>query len=240
MPITIDWPEIILRLALAIIAGTLLGLNRTERGMAAGLRTTLLVCLAAAVSMIQVNLLLDTAGKPTGSLVTLDLMRLPLGVLTGMGFIGGGAIRRRGSRVRGITTAATLWFATILGLCFGGGQHGLGLIALVLGIIILGAMRRLEAVVPQEHRGTLSLSLGEDGPGDEEIRTILESGDLKVASWDTTYTRKGDAVRRQLRCEVHWHAWATAPTVPQCIRKLVGMPGIRVVRWRGDSVPVRE
>src|SRR5580704_14441663 len=112
MPITIDWPEIALRLALAIIAGMLLGINRTERGMAAGLRTTLLVCLAAAVSMIQVNLLLGVAGKPPDSFVMMDLMRLPLGILTGMGFIGAGAILRRGEMVTGVTTAATLWLAT--------------------------------------------------------------------------------------------------------------------------------
>ncbi len=101
----------------------MLGLNRTERGMTAGLRTTILVSLAAAVSMIQVNLLLVTLGKTSDSFSVLDLMRLPLGVLTGMGFIGGGAILKRGNRVSGVTTAATLWVATVLGLCFGGGQH---------------------------------------------------------------------------------------------------------------------
>ena len=55
----------------------------------------MLVALAAAISMIQVNLLLPTAGKPSNSFVVMDLMRLPLGVLSGMGFIGAGAIVRR-------------------------------------------------------------------------------------------------------------------------------------------------
>ncbi|HTU92694.1 MAG TPA: MgtC/SapB family protein, partial [Gemmataceae bacterium] len=67
MPVAIGWTEIALRLALAVLGGTLLGINRTERGMVAGLRTTLLVCVAAAVAMIQVNLLLDTKGKPSDS-----------------------------------------------------------------------------------------------------------------------------------------------------------------------------
>jgi MgtC family len=62
MPITIEWPEIALRLALTVVAGTLIGLNRSEHGHSAGLRTTLLVCLAASVSMIQVNLLLGIRG----------------------------------------------------------------------------------------------------------------------------------------------------------------------------------
>lgn len=52
----------------------------------------------------------------------LDLMRLPLGILTGMGFIGGGAILRRDGFVFGVTTAATLWFVTAIGLCFGVGR----------------------------------------------------------------------------------------------------------------------
>jgi putative Mg2+ transporter-C (MgtC) family protein len=99
MPITIEWPEIALRLALTVVAGTLIGLNRSEHGHSAGLRTTLLVCLAASVSMIQVNLLLPIAGKSSDSFAVLDLMRLPLGILSGMGFIGAGAIVRQGSLV---------------------------------------------------------------------------------------------------------------------------------------------
>jgi MgtC family len=63
MPITIEWPEIALRLALTVAAGTLIGLHRSEHGHSAGLRTTLLVCLAASVSMIQVNLLPPIGGK---------------------------------------------------------------------------------------------------------------------------------------------------------------------------------
>jgi putative Mg2+ transporter-C (MgtC) family protein len=74
------WLEVALRLALTVLAGGLIGLNRGEHGQPAGLRTTLLVCLAASVSMLQVNLLLDTAGKAANSFIQLDLMRLPLGI----------------------------------------------------------------------------------------------------------------------------------------------------------------
>jgi len=64
MPYIIQWQEIALRLLLTIVAGGLLGcLNRREHGHAAGLRTTLLVCLAASASMIQANLLLPVSGK---------------------------------------------------------------------------------------------------------------------------------------------------------------------------------
>jgi putative Mg2+ transporter-C (MgtC) family protein len=56
------------------------------------------------------------------SIVRLDIMRLPLGILSGVGFIGAGAILRRGDTVRGVTTAATIWLVTVVGRCFGGGQ----------------------------------------------------------------------------------------------------------------------
>ena len=80
----------------------------------------------------------DTACRSPDSFAVLDLMRLPLGILSGMGFIGAGAIVRTGSLVRGLTTAATLWFVTVLGLCFGGGQLALGLAVLALGVLVLG------------------------------------------------------------------------------------------------------
>ena len=87
MPLELGWKEIGVRLFLTVLGGALFGLNREEHGRAAGLRTTLLVCLAASLSMIQVNLLLGVAGKAHDSFVVMDLMRLPLGILSGMGLL---------------------------------------------------------------------------------------------------------------------------------------------------------
>ena len=70
MPDHIGWSEIAVRLALTVIAGILIGYNRTEHGKATGLHTAVLVCVAASVAMIQVKLLLPTAGPPTDSFVT--------------------------------------------------------------------------------------------------------------------------------------------------------------------------
>jgi putative Mg2+ transporter-C (MgtC) family protein len=103
----LTWTDVAVRLALTIGVSLVIGYNRREHGKAAGMRTTLLVCLAASVAMIQVNLLLPTAGRHSDSFIMNDLMRLPLGILTGVGFIGGGVILRRGDSVIGITTAAT-------------------------------------------------------------------------------------------------------------------------------------
>src|SRR5277367_4296835 len=137
MPLHPTWQDIGVRLLLTMIASAVIGLDRGAQGHAAGLRTTILVGLAAAIAMLQANILLSIGGKASDSFGVMDLMRLPLGILTGVGFIGGGAILRRGDLVTGVTTAATLWATTVIGLCLGGGQLGLGIGAALLAVFTL-------------------------------------------------------------------------------------------------------
>ena len=87
MPLSPTWADIAVRLALTVLAGAIIGLNRGAHGHAAGLRTTILVCLAASVAMIQANILLPLSGKTSESFAVMDLMRLPLGILTGVGLV---------------------------------------------------------------------------------------------------------------------------------------------------------
>jgi putative Mg2+ transporter-C (MgtC) family protein len=149
------WQNIALRLALTLIAAAAIGIDRGERGHAAGLRTTILVALAAALAMIQANILLPIGGKTPASFGVMDMMRLPLGILTGVGFIGGGAILRRGDLITGITTAATLWVVTVIGLCFGGGQISLGVVGTIITVLTLAVLRWFESRLPREERGLL-------------------------------------------------------------------------------------
>lgn len=116
MPVTLSWHDIALRLALTFVTAAVIGWDRGEHGRAAGLRTTLLLSVAACVAMLQANALMYSVGKTPDSFVVLDLMRLPLGILSGVGFIGAGAILRCDNLVIGVTTAATMWFVTVLGL----------------------------------------------------------------------------------------------------------------------------
>jgi putative Mg2+ transporter-C (MgtC) family protein len=225
----LDWPEIAVRLLLTVIAGTLIGLDRGEHGRPAGLRTTLLVCLAAAVSMIQTNLLLPLAGKPADSFVGLDLMRLPLGILTGMGFIGAGAILKKGDTILGVTTAATLWFVTILGLCFGGGQWGLGLAALVIGLGVLRGLKRVEALLPQDHRATLTLTGALERLSVDEVRTEMLSHGVQLVSPGVRYdTNTGTWT---LSSEVVWRAKMVEPSLPVFVSELLHRPGLSQVEW---------
>jgi putative Mg2+ transporter-C (MgtC) family protein len=164
MPLHPTWADIGVRLALTMLASAALGLDRGARGQAAGFRTTILVGLAAAVAMIQANVLLPVDGKTSGSFSVLDLMRLPLGILTGVGFIGGGAILKRGDIVMGVTTAATLWMTTVVGLCLGGGQLGLGVAGAVLAFITLFALDYVDQRIPRQHRARLVIEAPKESP----------------------------------------------------------------------------
>ncbi len=158
------WHDIAIRLILTIVAGALLGLNRGIRGHAVGFRTTIIVGLAAAVAMIQANILLSVGGKVADSFGVMDLMRLPLGILTGVGFIGAGTIIRQGALITGVTTAATLWIITVIGLCFGGGQLALGLIATGISFITLWAFKWIDLYIARDHHARLLLTIDKTSP----------------------------------------------------------------------------
>ncbi|MBV9999095.1 MAG: MgtC/SapB family protein [Verrucomicrobia bacterium] len=229
---TIGWPEVALRLVLTVLAGGLIGLNRGEHGHPAGLRTTLLVCLAASITMLEVNLLLDTSGKAANSYIQLDLMRLPLGILTGMGFIGAGAIVRKEGLVLGLTTAAALWFVTVLGLCFGGGQLALGLASLALGLVVLWGLKWVEKRWKQDRHATLTLTVADtgEGPTEDEISARFKATGYKTDTWAITYDERRH--ERQFSIEVHWRASPDDPQPPPFLHSLARQPGVLNLEWK--------
>jgi putative Mg2+ transporter-C (MgtC) family protein len=230
MPLTLTWHAIALRLALSVVAGGLVGLDRGEHGRPAGLRTTLLVCLAAAVAMIQTNLLLATRGRASDSFIMMDLMRLPLGILTGMGFIGGGAILRRDGLIVGVTTAATLWFVTVIGLCFGGGQIGLGIASLALAMLVLSGLRWLEYHLKEDRYGTLYLTTERDQPKQEEIRAVVEKAGYQIGTTSVAYVNQTQ--QRDIEFKVQWRAEPASLDAPRFLQELSSDPHILTARWK--------
>jgi putative Mg2+ transporter-C (MgtC) family protein len=229
-----EWTEIALRLALAAVAGALVGFDREGSGRPAGLRTNMLVCLAATIAMIQANLLLGTVGKRDGSFVSIDVMRLPLGVLTGMGFIGGGAILKKGDVVVGVTTAATLWVVTIVGLCFGSGEKLLGLAALGIGLAVLSGLKRIENRLPQEWRGLLTLtSTIDQGPTWTALRSVLLDRKIKLVTTGVSYDRVAN--RQTIRCELRWHQDQPEP-IQALMKDLSDRSGVLELDWNPQGL----
>jgi putative Mg2+ transporter-C (MgtC) family protein len=230
MPITISWHDILIRLALTVLAGFLIGLDRGEHRRPAGLRTTLLVCLAASLAMIQVNLLLGMTGKAPNSFVVMDLMRLPLGILSGMGFIGAGAILHRDDLVIGVTTAATLWFVTVVGLCFGGGQIGLGLTGLVLGLIVLRSLKWVEKKLQRDRRASLLIQTDSSSLTQGDISSMVTSAGCKIVSSSLAFL--GPPRRSRFRFEVRWREPRKVQEAPPFVTELAQRPDVQRVEWK--------
>jgi len=230
MPPEIHWPAIALRLVLTVLAGSALGMDRSRNGHPAGLRTTLLVTLAASIAMIQMNLLIPTNGKPPNSYAVMDLMRLPLGILTGVGFIGAGAIVKKGDMVLGVTTAATMWFSTVVGLCLGGGQLILGCVSTVLGYGTLTAMRWWERKLEEYEPATLVLITGESAVEPAALRARLEAARFRVKSLSVEHSAARQ--RQQIRCEVRWPSTQAGAGVPAVLEELRRTPGLIHLGWR--------
>ena len=229
MSLTLSWQDIALRVLLAFVAGACIGFNRGEHGRPAGLRTTLLVCLAACIGMIGANLLLGTVGKKADSFVNFDVMRLPLGILTGVGFIGGGAILRRENLILGVTTAATLWFVTVMGLCFGAGQIGLGIAAWALGMVVLTGLKQVERLCKEDLHARLRLIADGEGPSEKQLSDNLESQGFRIASCAVVYAEANR--KREISCELRWRGKRRDALPPALLKELAQTPGVLKVAW---------
>jgi putative Mg2+ transporter-C (MgtC) family protein len=231
MPLTVTSADLAVRLLSTAIAGAVIGYNRGEQGKSAGLRTTLLVCLAASFAMLQVNELLDLSGRATDSFVMNDLMRLPLGILTGVGFIGAGAILRRRDLVVGVTTAATLWYVTVIGLCFGGGQILLGWVATAAGCLVLWGLRWVENFLPEESYARLTLTLDGEGPSENQIVQRLAASGIEILN---TNIHAGQCSRRYT-LNVRERRRSTDRSAPAFLAEFERQSGVVAIDWQTMS-----
>ena len=136
----LDWPEIVLRLGAATLAGGLIGLNRDLHGKPIGLKTLGLVGLATAM----VVLLADPSGD--AAKISDAASRVIQGILTGIGFLGAGVIVRaeHDFRIRGLTSAACTWLAACIGIVCGVGQWRIVAVALLITFTVLIVGGRVE------------------------------------------------------------------------------------------------
>ncbi|BAY53229.1 MgtC/SapB transporter [Leptolyngbya boryana NIES-2135] len=140
-----DWMNIAFRLTLSLIVGCLIGINRQKGGRPAGMRTFMLVSMGSA---LFVMLPLQEGDSPYAT--TNALSRTIQGVTTGVGFLGAGLILQQSSKkselpkVRGLTTAASIWIAAALGAAIGCGFWQTGLVGAVLTLLTLSGVKRVQ------------------------------------------------------------------------------------------------
>ncbi len=136
-PGNVEIARLTVRLLFAVVLGGVLGFQRAEAGKAAGMRTYMLVTLGAAL----VVLLPQLAGMSSA-----DLSRIIQGIVTGIGFIGGGVILKMSEehRIVGVTTAASIWLTATIGIAAGTGRLSLAVVGTILGFVILMILGPLE------------------------------------------------------------------------------------------------
>ena len=136
----LDWPEIVLRLGVATLAGGLIGLDRDLRGKPIGLKTLGLVGLATAMVVVL------TISSSDPAKISDAASRVIQGILTGIGFLGAGVIVRAEQRFRvhGLTSAACTWLTACIGIACGTGQWRIVIVALVLTFALLIVGLRIE------------------------------------------------------------------------------------------------
>ena len=160
----------------AILAGGAIGMERQYRSSPAGFRTHILVCLSSTLLMLaavhQVRWLTDT---PT-DIIRIDPVRMAHGVLTGIGFLCGGAIFREGFNIRGLTTAASLWTTSAVGVLFGVGFYGLAVGGAAATLAVLAAVTLSETFLPQRRYADLKVRyLRESAVTPEHFRAALRA-----------------------------------------------------------------
>lgn len=223
--------DIPLRLGCAVAAGLLLGFERESHGRAAGLRTTVLVCLAATCLMVLSDTFYTASyDQRLGNLSWHpDPARLSAGVLSGIGFIGGGVILHQGNLVRGVTTAAVIWIVTAIGLCFGAGQFVLGWTVAGLSFLALIVMPYVEKFAPNDWYATLTVKGTSDGVTIERIRELLLKHQVRVKSveWDQDVAGGTRVMRIALKFKK-----GDLITLPeQVIAEVAAQAGVREVSW---------
>ena len=135
------WSEDVLSIILATVLGASIGLERELSGKAAGLRTNVLICLGAAVfTIISQRMVEGTDGS---------LVRIAAQIVTGVGFLGAGAVIQDRRGVHGLTTAATIWLVASIGMACGADFYALACISALLAIIVLVVVPRLVKPIEQ-------------------------------------------------------------------------------------------
>ena len=217
---TIGWPEVLLRLFVAAVLGGAIGLERELRERQAGLRTHLVVGVGAALfTLVSAYGFSKFDGK-------VDPTRIAAQIVTGIGFLGAGAIIRQGLSVRGLTTAASLWLVAAIGMAAGAGYWDGALIATLGALLTLGPLRVVAFRMLSRFRAARDRLLveipagGSPGP----IIDAIERAGGRVVSLDVT--QEGE--RRSVAADVELPPGTAAVGV---VAGVAEVDGVLEVHW---------
>ncbi|HEX6414491.1 MAG TPA: MgtC/SapB family protein [Burkholderiales bacterium] len=195
---TQEYLEMVFRIIAALAAGGLIGLERSHRGRPAGFRTHALVCLASSLLMLVTVYESHWFPRDSAARVMVDPTRMAQGIMTGIGFVGAGAIIKEGFTVRGLTTAASIWITAAIGILTGIGFYFAALIGTVLVLGTLSAFRWIEARLPSETYALFMVRFSRDAVIPESgLRALVESTGFSLHN--LSYRLHGDVGQFEYR-----------------------------------------
>jgi putative Mg2+ transporter-C (MgtC) family protein len=162
------------RLLLACLLGGIIGFERETANRPAGFRTYILVCVGAALVMVTSEWMFSIYH----GLTTADPARLGAQIISGIGFLGAGTIMRDGMNVRGLTTAASLWAVSCVGIAAGIGFYEGAIISTILIYIVLVILKKMEKYVKKETYNTLYIEINNQQIS--SINQVLELHQAKI------------------------------------------------------------
>ncbi|WP_426114219.1 MgtC/SapB family protein [Massilia sp. PWRC2] len=165
---------IVLNLLGALLLGLMVGYERSYHGRAAGMRTYGIVCMASAALTIIGGYPDLWFGGHGGALIVSDPTRIIQGVVTGIGFLGAGVIMREGFNISGLTTAASIWASSVIGILVGIGFYAAAIVLAALSAVIMIYLQHLEAWLPSRHAVAIMLKFkSEYIPREGVLRTLM-------------------------------------------------------------------
>lgn len=220
---------IFLNLLGALLLGLVVGYERSYHGRAAGMRTYGLVCLASAALTVIVGYPELWFGGHVQTPSTPDVTRVIQGIVTGVGFLGAGVIIKEGFTISGLTTAASIWSASAIGVLVGVGFYAAAMLLSVMSALVMMWVSKLEAWLPSRHAIAVELSFCQGfAPTPEDLgRAMLELG-YEIG--------KGSLVIASNNGKQEWHFSAIALlrnpnySIPVISRQLAKFDGVESFR----------
>jgi putative Mg2+ transporter-C (MgtC) family protein len=193
-----DYLEMAFRMAAALVAGGLIGLERSHRGRPAGFRTHALVCLSSTLLMLVTAYESHWFPRDSAARVILDPTRMAQGIMTGIGFLGAGAIIKDGLSVRGLTTAASIWITAAIGILTGVGFYFAALVGTVLTLGTLSTFRWIEARLPTETYSLFMVRFAREAAmAEPALRSLVQAHGFSL--YNLSYRLHGDAGQLEYR-----------------------------------------
>ena len=186
-----DLYEMSIRIVVALVAGALIGYERSYRGRPAGFRTHALVCMASSMLML-ITVYESHWVHATGESVRLDPTRMAQGIMTGIGFLGAGVIMQEGLSVRGLTTAASVWVTAAIGILAGIGFYFPMSLSVVLTLGVLSLFRWIEARMPAQAYYHFEVRFARHGDVSEsQIRELAARHRFSIANFSYRLDAEG-------------------------------------------------